>query len=148
MNSAINYVLKLLSKRDYTTAEIKKKLSMRDIPDMEQEEIVGFLEKKGFIDDYRYANNFVTAHTSRGDVRIKYELLRKGISSEIISQALSNIDKDVLLDRAKKVAESYLSKGNRNGISKEDLRNKIFAKLARQGFNYETIRQVSYELKI
>lgn len=148
MNSAINYILKLLSKRDYTTAEIKKKLSMRDIPAMEQEEIVGFLEKKGFIDDFRYANNFVTTHTTRGDVRIRYELLRKGISREIISQALLNIDKSALLDRAKGVAESYLSKGNRNGIGREDLRNKIFAKLARQGFTYEIIRQVSEELKI
>lgn len=146
MNNALNYALKILSKKDYSQAEIKRKLIIRDVDEIEQEKVLNFLKQKGFIDDVRFVENYINAHTSRGDIRIRFELIRKGVEEDIINTALNKIAGEQIVSRAREFSFSWIEKNKNRAKDKFDLKNKLFAKLSRQGFSYDTICQATKEL--
>ena len=75
-----------------------------------------------------------------GKNKIKQNLYNKGIDSEDISHAISNIDYDVEFENA-----MYLAKKRYERIKNEDKRKvyqKISQHLAYKGFDYDTIKSV------
>ena len=145
MNRAVQYCLKLLAKKDYTTIELQRKLSLHQFETTEADEAIKILVKKSFVDDRRYAQNYVRIHISRGKIRIKHELIKKGVDKEVISEIFDNQISDDDREKALEVAKRWLSRK----IPDEDkykFRQKLIAKLSRQGFEYEIIRQVVDDL--
>ena len=53
------------------------------------DEVIGSLKEAQYIDDSRYARNFIEAHSGdRSRLRIRKDLEDRGVSSEIISEAM------------------------------------------------------------
>lgn len=146
MKNALNYALKILSKKDYSQAEIERKLIIRDVDKLEQEKVLNFLKQKGFIDDVRFAENYMNSHTSRGDIRIRFELIRKGVDEDIINTALNKIVGEQIVSRAREFSLGWIKKNQDKTKDMFDLKSKLFAKLSRQGFSYDTICQATKEL--
>ncbi len=87
MDEIYNQALKLLRRRDYTVAELCERLASKfgEIP----KETIATLQKKRFLDDTRYAGNFVVKRKDFHPSLVREELLNRGVSPEIVEQALS-----------------------------------------------------------
>lgn len=115
--------------RDYLYKKIyEKKLDKKYI-----DEIVTRLESKGYVDDRRFAefwveNRFVKKGVSRK--RLAMELMKKGISKDIIDEVLDGRDdKQEILKIIARKRDKY-----------DD--EKLIAYLCRQGFSYQLVRSL------
>ena len=108
-------VLRYCAYQDRCTQEVRNKLATFDMPDSEKEKIVNLLVDEGYLDDERYASTFVRSkiHLKKWGVnKIRISLKMKGISDEIIANALSEIDPEIYREelikilKAKKINES------------------------------------------
>lgn len=102
-------VLHYCAYQDRCTQEVRTKLSTFDMPDAEKEKIVKLLVDEGYLDDERYASTFVRSkiHLKKWGVnKIKMSLKMKGISDEIIGNALSEIDPEIYKDELIKVLKA------------------------------------------
>lgn len=97
--------------------------------------IVERLIQKGYLDDFKFAEYFVENRFVKKGIskkRLKMELMKKGVSREIIEQVLEetsrNDEEEILKIIAKK----------RNKYDDE----KLIQYLCRQGFHFETVRNL------
>jgi regulatory protein len=81
--------LQLLTRRDYSRAELQKKLAAHAESAEELASVLDTLQGERLLSDYRYATQRVTARAGRyGDARLKQELRLKGVSDDDIAAAL------------------------------------------------------------
>ena len=110
INDAIlKKVLRYCAYQDRCTQEVRTKLATFDMPDSAKDKIVKLLVDEGYLDDERYASTFVRSkiHLKKWGVnKIKMSLKMKGISDEIISDALSEIDPEIYKDELIKVLKA------------------------------------------
>jgi len=82
-----------LAKREYSCAELKKKLISRGAESLLAAEVIEELKSRGLADDLRYANAFVRDRRDfhpRGAVMIYRELLAKGVEHSVAETAIAN----------------------------------------------------------
>lgn len=100
----------LCSRREYCRADIlKKALTALDGDVREAENIVSMLVEERYVDDLRYASAFARDKASIagwGSVKIRYMLSAKGISKDIINEALQEIDEEKASSRLDKLIET------------------------------------------
>lgn len=116
INDAIlKKVLHYCAYQDRCTHEVRTKLATFDMSDSDKEKIVKLFVDEGYIDDERYASTFVRSkiHLKKWGVnKIRMSLKMKGISDDIINNALSEIDPEMYREelikvlKAKKINES------------------------------------------
>ena len=102
-------VLRYCAYQDRCTQEVRNKLATFDMPDSEKGKILKLLVDEGYLDDERYASTFVRSkiHLKKwGLNKIRMALKMKGISDEIISNALSEIDPEIYREELIKVLKS------------------------------------------
>ncbi len=103
------------------------------------ESVVSRLESQNYINDRDFARYFIeNRHQNKGisTKRLIQELKNKGISSEIIEQALIDGDSGSLIRDEEEEIEKMIKKQ----LRKTSDRQKIIAYLARQGFSYDLIK--------
>lgn len=114
-DSVLKKILHYCSYQDRCVSEVKTKISTFEISSSDKERIMQLLINEGFIDDERFAHTFVRSKINLkkwGVNKIRMSLKMKGISDEIISEALSEIDRDFYREdlmkilKAKKINES------------------------------------------
>lgn len=100
----------LCSRREYCSSDILKKAAAALDGDMSKAaEIVSRLIEEKYIDDLRYASAFARDKSSIagwGEVKIRYMLSAKGISKDIIAEALEDIDEGKASGRLEKLMEN------------------------------------------
>lgn len=95
------------------------------------------LMEYGFLNDEAFAESYIRSYShKKGARKLKFELLSKGVASEIVDQKLSElIDEDEEKDRAFFLLKKYL-----NGKTLDPkLKAKAYAHLASKGFSSDTI---------
>ncbi|WP_372766954.1 regulatory protein RecX [Pseudoalteromonas sp.] len=133
-----NYVLWLLSRQEYSKAQIAKKLATRCEDNEFIEKLILWCEDYGFIDDIRYAESFVRRQINKGLglMRIKNEAYQKGVSADLVQTIVEELEIDWYLQ-----AQSAYNKKFTNTSSSLDFKEK--AKRIRymnyRGFNHEQI---------
>ena len=133
---------RICSRREYCVADIRKKLMMQLDGDADEAgKILDMLISERYVDDLRFASAYARdkASISGWDVtKIRYMLASKGIQSEIISQALEDIDSGRAQVRLDKLME------NKFRTLKEDPQCRL--KLLRfglgRGYGYEEVALV------
>ena len=108
-DAILKKVLHYCAYQDRCTQEVRKKLATFDMPDSEKGKILKLLVDVGYLDDERYASTFVRSkiHLKKWGVnKIRMALKMKGISDEIISNALSEIDPEIYREELIKVLKS------------------------------------------
>lgn len=135
MDEIYHQALKLLRRRDYTVAQLREKLESRfgEVP----KETIDMLLKKRFLDDVRYAGNFVMKRRDSHPSLVRDELLNSGVSPEIVEQALSVNDWPSLqhVVRAKLIDWKLQAPIHRKEA------NRLYRTLARLGYPEEEIRE-------
>lgn len=80
--------MNLLKSREYTTQQLRMKLSQGLYPEVVIDEAIAYVGSFHYIDDRRYAADYINSHAdTRSRRRIEQDLLRKGISSGAVEQA-------------------------------------------------------------
>src|ERR1039457_3266338 len=91
---AWDYALRVLARRDYSIAEIERKLADRGVSSGEISEAIARLKRSGYLDDRRFAERWSEAAVRDGrgfGRRLLSDLLRKGIPPEIASETVTGI---------------------------------------------------------
>ncbi len=128
----------LLEKMDRTEKQLRDKLTENGYPNDLVDEAVEYVRSYHYIDDRRYAENYIRyRQESKSRILLKNELLRKGISSQIIDEAMEaeyHMDPRTLIDQWLK------KKGYSSSEQDSEKERKIGQFLLRKGFSWEDIR--------
>ena len=90
MDEIYAHALKLLRMRDYTVAELQKKLEAKF--GVAPQAVFDLLIQKKFLNDRRFAENYVSRRKTRGVSLLRQELMDKGVATEIVDEILSTAD--------------------------------------------------------
>ena len=130
--------LSLLSYRARAKKELVNRLRQKGAEPQFMAEVMKELEALGLINDTEFANTWVKWRSgSYGPIRLRKELLIKGVSNELIDQALANFDE---LELAKTLVERWIRK--HKNLAPEIFRRKLFNFLASRGISYETMKSL------
>ncbi|MCI8835460.1 MAG: regulatory protein RecX [Ruminococcus sp.] len=129
----------LLTDMARTEKGLREKLRHNLYPEDIIEETLAYVRSFGYLDDTRYAQNFIESRkTSKSRKELYAALRQKGVSAEIIEQAFSSC----YPEETEQEAIRHLLRKKRidpSQISREE-RQKLYGYLARKGFSYEVVR--------
>ena len=131
----------LLEDMDRSEAALREKLVQGLYPEEAIETAISYVRSFGYLDDARYAMNFVQSRKSSKSRReILYQLCQKGISKETAKEAVeAGFDQEDETDAIRRILEK---KRVDPGTATPQQMQKLYGYLARKGFRYEDIRQV------
>lgn len=79
----------LLQKMDRTEKQLREKLVQSEYPEEIVEDAIAYVRFYHYIDDVRYAENYVRCHQdTKSKMQIKIALTQKGVEREVIDHAL------------------------------------------------------------
>lgn len=144
-NKVTNKALNLLSYRQRSEKEIYTALKRKDCEEVYIYKAMEYCRMQGYLDDRAFAESFIRDKLNLnklGIERIKYELMSKGVSRDIIDDVLV-VDKDdqfeAALDLAQRKLPSYKN-DDKNGIYR-----KLSGFLQRKGYTFDIISKVMKE---
>ena len=134
-----NKALDIISRREHSEKEIREKLYKKFNDHKVSELVVTSLIEKGLVDNHRFAEMYIIARKRKGfgPKKIAYELLAKGVSDNISSQAL-NEEGGWRIAALNAFNKKY--KSGKADNFKELNKQKIF--LQNRGFTFEEIDSV------
>lgn len=133
----------LLEDMDRTEAALREKLKMGLYPAEAVDEAIRYVKSFGYLDDARYAENFVRSRQgSKSSREIQALLLKKGLSADMIEAAFEKCREDGGDAEQEAVWKILKKKRFDPDMADEAQIQKIYAYLGRKGFRYDTVRQV------
>ena len=144
-NRAFSLALRYLAGRDRTEAEtsfflIKKGFSLTSI-----ESVLEVCKNQGYLDDGRFASRWAESRSKnsyKSNMVLRMELISKGVSSNLIENALQTIDEaNAALVAAEKAVWRWQTLGW------DEFNKKMSVSLSRKGFSSETILHTLEKLK-
>lgn len=124
----------LLEQGDRTKKGLEEKLIQNGYPPEAVEEALSYVESFHYIDDRRYAVNYIQNQSGKkGRTRIITELRNKGVSQEDIEYAIQETLEET--DVRETIRELILKKRREQGPVEEKERKKLYGFLMRRGFS-------------
>ena len=135
MDEILKHALKLLAGRDYSTARLRQKLETRfgDVP----EAVFDHLRSKKFLNDRRFAENYIAGHKDRAAGRLRLELAERGIPADILDDVLAKPDSSSL----RRVAAAKMVDWRMRPPLSSGEAARLFRALARLGYDEDAIRE-------
>lgn len=136
--------MNLLQGREYTTSQLRTKLQQGFYPPKIIEQAIDYVAGFHYIDDLRYAVDYITYHEdSRSRRRIEQDLQGKGILAATIEEAWQVWQENGGKQDEQAMIRELLHKKHYDTEGETDWkeRQKIYAFLARKGFSAEAIRK-------
>lgn len=124
----------LLGSRPYSTAALREKL-LNNYSEETADKVVHEMIRYGFLDDEDYARRLASAiikGKKYGLHRAKAEMRRKGVSDELIEQALSEYSREDIEESLTELVRKKYSER----LYDRDERQKVIAALARRGYGF------------
>ncbi|MBW4573860.1 MAG: recombination regulator RecX [Aphanothece sp. CMT-3BRIN-NPC111] len=139
--SCINYFLNLLSRKDYSAYQLRRKGQEKGFSESEITEAINDLQSQGYQSDTRLVESMISSSQGKyGKSVIKRKCREKGISADIFEQIwLEQIEEDdseliePLAELKAKVIRKYKIEDFKNIDPKT--KNKLFNYLQYRGFN-------------
>jgi regulatory protein len=150
VTAALDRALNMLAFRARSVRELRRRLLEKG----EQPEIadaaIARLTELGLLDDASYARQFARAKVLGSGLsrrRLQQELFRKGVEREVADEAIADVmaedevDEDAIIDRVARRKLRTLA-----SLEPETRRRRLYAFLARRGYDLDDIRRVMDEL--
>lgn len=140
LQKAINFI----SYRPRSIQETRYRLKKYGCDPTSEENIITNLQDNHLLDDAKFAEIWVENRSEfrpRSKYVLRIELLKKGISNEIIKEVLEDFND---LDQATRAAKQQARKYQM--LEWKDFRKKLNAFLSRRGFSYSTIQGLAESL--
>jgi SOS response regulatory protein OraA/RecX len=130
-----HHALTLLRRRDYTEKQLREKLEdkFEDVPSA----VFSMLRAKRFLDDRRYAENFVAKHSDAHPTRVRELLADAGVPRETIDLAVAAVNWPSLRDvlKAKMLDWRFAPPLGRRDAAR------LFRALSRLGYSDDELRE-------
>jgi regulatory protein len=136
--SSKSYALWHLSRREFSAAELRKKIIQRGYTEQEADEAMAFVQEHNYQSDERYAGMKArsTAHRA-GNRKIQMVLRTKGVEDPVVQAQLEILAPES--ERAIEAVEKF-RKLAVDGVSRE-LSTKIWRYLSYRGFSGDAIKR-------
>lgn len=137
---AYQKALHFLSYRPRSQAEVERNLRKHEASEGVIEDVIARLSRNMLLDDIDFAQRWVENRNTfrpRGAFALRVELRQKGVTENVIDQALKGLDEASLAQAA--AAKKLRQLG---GLEWHDFRQKLSAHLSRRGFSYEVVADV------
>lgn len=131
--------LYILKSMDKTEAQMRQKLKEGTYPEKVIEEVIGWLYGFHYLDDRRYAENYVSQKkSSKSRKQMMLDLERRGISKTLAEEVLESEEEE---DETALIRQWMEKKHVDPGTKDPKERQKMWQFLARKGFRSEDIRR-------
>lgn len=136
--------MNLLKSRQYTEKQLMDKLLLGGYTDELARTAVDYVKSYHYIDDARYAYDYITCHMENHSLKeIEQKLLQKGISKEQIHRAAEQHMENGELPDEKDMIRRLLEKKHWLGKKLDEKeKRRIYGYFYRKGFSQEAVRQV------
>jgi regulatory protein len=131
-----------LSYKDYSENTLMRKLC-RDFPKETAAAALKELRERGIISDSRYAAKCIRQlmFTKKlGEHRVRRELRQRGLSDEIINQAIDEFNEDADYEPERMIRWFIEKNYTEEDLRDKDKLRKIYAQLTRRGFDTQLIK--------
>lgn len=134
----------LLQTRDYTRKKLSDKLKQGEYPESIITEALEYLTSYGYLDDTRYARNYISYHIQdRSRKKIEMDLIKKGISRTDIQNVFHELVEEGLEDNEEPLIQKLLIKKHFSTAEASlQEQQKMISFLLRKGFSMDKIRKV------
>jgi regulatory protein len=142
---ALQSAFRFIGYRQRTEAEVVKKLEQLEFNSEIISTVMIELKEKRYVDDKEFASQWIELRSEskpRSKRFIQFELGKKGISGEIIEEALEKAPDDIVM--AVKLGKKYLSRYS--AINDQEFRKKMIGVLSRRAFLYSVVNDALNEL--
>jgi len=135
MDEVYVHALKLLQRHDYTIAELRTKLVAKfsAVP----EGLIEQLTQKNFLNDRRFAENYVAKRKERGELILRNEMRARGVPADLVNEVLEEAEWPSL--REAMAARMKIWKLSGPLQSRDAAR--LFRALLRLGYDEDAIRE-------
>lgn len=139
IKKATEKAMALLLHKDRTRFELTDRLKKFGFSSEAINEAMAYVESFGYIDDLRYACNFVSFRRENKSAKeIIYKLREKGVSQEIIEQAMEE-EYQGESDAICRLLEKRLKGRNVSELTREE-KEKHMAYLCRKGYSFRAVQ--------
>ena len=134
----------LLKDRDYPERRLREKLRETGYDESIADAAVESLKEAGYLDDLRYAQSYVRYHMAdRSRLRIRQDLMKRGISPEMIGQAFDSLEGESPENAEEEQIRTLLEKRHFNPDSASfEEKQKMRAFLYGKGYSGELIHRM------
>ena len=139
LNKAATYA----SRCEHCESEVREKLLIWGGTSEETDEIIAYLIEERYIDNQRYANSYAKdkfRFNHWGKYKISIMLRSKDIDSEIIEEALGQIDEEEYLEKLQQILRDKLR--SLKYLSEYEKKGKLFKFAQSRGFESGAISKV------
>jgi len=128
---ALTRATRMLARRPLSRALLEDRLERKGVAPVAREEAIEALEQAQYLNDHSYALERAASLAERGygDAAARYILEQERVSSELIEEAIAALEPE--LERAQVIARAIPD------------RKRLLGRLARRGFNAETIEALA-----
>ena len=105
----LDKMAKYCAYQERSVKEVTDKLKTFEISEKDLEEIINYLIDNKFVNDERFAHAFVRGKINQsgwGVNKIRFHLIQKGVSKEIIDEALQSFDEEAYRQRLVEVLKA------------------------------------------
>lgn len=138
--SAKSVAVRLLSRREHSSLEIRDKLLKRDFDDDEIEQAIKELQQGGWLSDERFAEAYIRMRQLKGfgPIRITMELNERGVDESIIDTYIHATDDSW----QQTLEQQYLKKYKNSKVEDYNDKAKRIRFLQYRGFSLDKIYQI------
>lgn len=130
----------ILQGADKTERQIREKLERGRYPSLVIDEVIKFLLKYEYINDYDYSVSYIKTYSKSQSERLMREkLLQRGVDRDIIVTAMEDAMKEADYDCQSIIADILRRKKYNNDTADIKEKNRMVSHLLRKGFMYEDI---------
>jgi regulatory protein len=140
---ALSLAIRLLESRQRSRNEIEVRLNQHQYPADIVNFVIAKLQEHGLLDDSRFAEAWIESRSRSqpsGTIKLKSELLQKGVDREIINGALGRLTGENQLELAVRSLHKYPAVLPKAAPERANEYNRQANFLARRGFDWSTIR--------
>ena len=130
-------VMYLLQKKDHTEKQLRDKLKGNEYPEDVIEDSIAYVKSFHYVDDGRYAANYVHYHQeSKSMMQLKMDLQQKGVSKEEIDRAF---EEELQVSQEDVIMKYLQKKGYDSKQADDGDRRRVCQFLLRKGFKSSDI---------
>lgn len=139
---AVRSAMRSLDVRDFSAHELIRRLCDKGIGREYAEQAAQYLEDKGYIDDGRYAEQLLERYVGKGygPMRVRQELMRRGIDRELAQELVDGLDFEE--DNIRACFERKYSGADLDDYKE---RRRVANGLFRNGFGWDAINRLLRE---
>ncbi|MBQ7535290.1 MAG: regulatory protein RecX [Stomatobaculum sp.] len=128
-------IVRLLKDRDYPEAELRRKLQLSFCPEQCASEALRWAREKHYVDDRRFAENYIRWNDGKSRRRLLFDLTQKGIGRELAEELLEEMPPD----EEAQIRRELEKRNYRPDSADPKERQKIAAFLSRRGYSWSRI---------